>query len=186
MKILHRRTNEFLRQLGRFVISWSQLEATVDEAIATCLSDDLNLGVHVTAGQHFRARVDLLNSVFLYRIHDDAIRSSFREWYKEVIDLATQRNNIMHSSWAIAEFYTGYNEKVFSVHTHKFKKNAKHGLDIDLSAPNAKSMKSLVKEVQKADRTILFIVIRNTKQIRQHQRKTIKFRTVLFPYSRPV
>jgi hypothetical protein len=92
-------SDDIVRGVGRVVVNFQHLEFTVVRLLWIMAAPDDNIGQCITACVLFSKLLDLLDSVFRYRVQHPAILEKFKTLMSRTRDINTDRNRIVHSWW---------------------------------------------------------------------------------------
>lgn len=95
---------ELIRQLGRLVIGFGQLQITLDLLMASLISQDQRVGRIVGSHVQFAALLNLIRALFI-NAHGEADSDYARlsELLNEADAVSVDRNRLIHSAWAISD-----------------------------------------------------------------------------------
>ena len=99
---------EYVTDVGRVVVNFQHLEFLIVRLIWIMAAADENIGQRITAGVSFSKLLDLLASVFHYRVQERAMLDEFDHLIKRVRKVNEDRNRVVHSWWFI-DFDSGAN-----------------------------------------------------------------------------
>lgn len=92
---------ELYEVLGRITAMFSELEITVFVAISLLISDNSETVKRLVGGDSFDVMLTKLNSIFIFKIHDELLLEKFAKLKKRVEDVNIKRNRYLHSSWLL-------------------------------------------------------------------------------------
>ena len=87
------------RAIGRICMAFQQLEELVSDQIGRLISDDGQLGTIITAELSFQKRVELLSSLYLYRLQLTERPEALKTLLAKLQRAEERRNTILHSYW---------------------------------------------------------------------------------------
>jgi len=85
--------------IGRVVVNFQHLEFTIVRLIWIMAAADEEIGQRITACVMFSKLLDLLTSVFLYRVQAPNLVKQFESLISRARSVSTNRNRIVHSWW---------------------------------------------------------------------------------------
>lgn len=85
--------------VGRVVVNFQHLEFTIARLIWIMAAPDDNIGQRITACVMFSKLLDLLTSVFRYRVQTPTLLAQFESLISKARTVSTARNRIVHSWW---------------------------------------------------------------------------------------
>ncbi len=88
-----------LKAIGRVTVNFSVLEMTISSFICTLIGKEPKLGQIITAELSFNNLLQLLSSLYQFRINDPIQIRDLKELLKRASDVEQKRNVIIHSIW---------------------------------------------------------------------------------------
>jgi len=92
-------SDEHLRALGKITTNFAMLEEVVSVCIWGLIGEEQRLGRVITTELSFSRKVDLLSSLYRYRINSAEKLSELNELLNQLALAEEKRNSITHSHW---------------------------------------------------------------------------------------
>jgi len=88
-------------QIGKYIVHFQELEDTLSACISALVGRDRKLGNMIACELSFRAKVNLLASLIVYRLDVDKLPEDIRKVLAEVEQAEQRRNALAHSLWDV-------------------------------------------------------------------------------------
>jgi hypothetical protein len=89
-----------LEPIGRVTVNFSMLEGGLKFFISILIGSDQRIGQIITAHQNVRQLIDLLGSLYKFRMRNDSLLTEFEQIRKSLEEANDRRNTLIHSQWA--------------------------------------------------------------------------------------
>jgi len=127
--------DKLISALGSITVSFSTLELFISYFVWGLIGPDPKLGKIITSQMSFSRLLDLLSSLFKYRVHDDKKIETLKDLVTKAGQAEEKRNTYVHSSWWIeygkisrskitAKRKNGFNQQIQDISIKELKEEA--------------------------------------------------------------
>lgn len=96
--------SELVRQLGRLVLAFGQVQITLDLLLASVIDQDQRVGRIIASHLQFAGIVNLVRALYITRHgEDDLDYPRLHQLLGEAKAISGERNRLFHSAWALSD-----------------------------------------------------------------------------------
>ena len=168
--IHHKEIDEYLNVIGKITINFANLEDEISKSIGILNGDDIGANLRIIAGEQFQRLLDLLETLFRYRISDRKQLKRFSNIISNASAIRNDRNENVHVAFNFLEIMAG----LTIVTKSRYSKKGSDKYEYDSKVPSIEALKIIASDAINAKEELAAIINENLSIIKNHQKVMIE------------